>query len=246
MDTNVIYNEDCLEGMKRIPDNSIDLVVTDPPYRFENKGGGFYAKNNSTKRKYLDSLRQNNCTEFNPEPMLKILKNKLKKFYGYFFCNKSLINDYLNYAIKNNYKYDLLVMAKSNPIPAYSNHHLSDLEYIVMIREEGTYFSNHKNIDDYRKWYKTSCKKRKHPSQKDIEIIEQYIKVSSQRGDIILDPFIGSGTTAVACLKNNRRFIGFELEEKYYNIALKRIGKLDKKYYEQLPEEEKPNQTQLF
>ena len=57
---------------------------------------------------------------------------------------------------------------------------------------------------------------------------------------------IGSGTTAIACLKTNRKFIVFELEEKYYNIALERIGKFDKKYYDELTEEEKPSQTQLF
>ena len=79
---------DCLELMKDIPDKSIDLVVTDPPYKFENQGGGFYSKNKSTQRTYLNSLKNIKCCEFNAIDFLNIIKPKMKKFYGYFFCNK--------------------------------------------------------------------------------------------------------------------------------------------------------------
>ena len=125
----------------------------------------------------------------------------------------------------NKYQYDILVMAKSNPIPAYNNHHLSDSEYIIMIREKGTYFSKHKNIDDYRKFYMTNCKKGIHPAEKPIELLERFIRVSSKENDVVLDCFMGSGTTGVACKKLNRNFIGFEIDEKYFNIAKARIEK---------------------
>ena len=217
---------DCLEIMKDIPDNSIDLIVTDPPYKFENQGGGFYAKNRSTKRVYLDSLKKNNCCEFNPSIFLNTIKPKMKKFYGYFFCNKTLVYDYIKFARDNKFQFDILVMAKSNPIPAYNNHHLSDLEYII--REKGTCFSKHKNIDDYRKFYLTSCKKGLHPAQKPIELLERFIRVSSSIDDIVLDPFMGSGSTGVACKNLNRKFIGIELDEKYFNIAKERIEKCNK------------------
>ena len=88
--------------------------------------------------------------------------------------------------------------------------------------------------------------KTTHPTQKPVALFEYLIKTYTNKGDLVLDNVIGSGTTAVACLKTNRKFIGFEKEEKYYNIALKRIGKFDKSYYEKLPEEEKPKQTQLI
>jgi len=224
LELNRIYNMDCLEGMKLIPDKSIDLVVTDPPYKFENKGGGFYADNKSTKREYLDNLRTIKCTEFEPILFLETLKPKMKKFYGYFFCNKSLIEDYIKFARDNKYNFDVLVMAKSNPIPSYNNHHLSDLEYIVMIRERGSYFSKHKKIDDYRKFFITSCHKGIHPAEKPVSLIERYIRVSSRKGDTVLDPFMGSGTTAVACIKTNRKYIGFEISEEYCKIAEKRIS----------------------
>ena len=115
-------------------------------------------------------------------------------------------------------------MAKTNPIPAYNNHHLSDLEYIIMIREKGSYFSKHKEIDDYRKFYLTSCKRRIHPAEKPIELLERFIKVSTKENDIILDPFMGSGTTGVACKQLDRNFIGIEMDSNYYNIAERRIN----------------------
>lgn len=218
---------DCLELVKNIPDKSIDLVVTDPPYKYENQGGGFYAKNKSTQRVYLDKLKSINCCEFAPYEFLNLLKPKLKKFYGYFFCNKTLIEEYIKFARDNKYNFDVLVMAKSNPIPSFNNHHLSDLEYIVMIREKGTYFSKHKNIDDFRKWYLTSCKKGVHPSEKPIELVKRFIQVSSKEGDTVLDCFMGSGTTGVACVNTNRNFIGIELEPTYFEIAEKRIKELE-------------------
>jgi DNA modification methylase len=214
---------DCLEELKNIADKSVDLVVTDPPYKFDNKGGGFYAKNSSTKRVYLDSLRESKCCEFEPTALLNILKTKMKKFYGYFFCNKSLVESYIRFARENKYYYDILVMAKSNPIPSFNNHHLSDLEYVIMIREKGTYFSKHKNLDDFRKFYMTYCKKGMHPAEKPIELIKRFVKVSSCENDVVLDCFMGSGTTGVACKELNREFIGIELDEKYFNIAKERI-----------------------
>ena len=76
---------DCLELMKDIPDCSIDLVATDPPYKFENQGGGFYAKNASTRRTYLNDLKNINCCEFDPILFLNILRPKLKKVLWLFF-----------------------------------------------------------------------------------------------------------------------------------------------------------------
>ena len=210
MQTNIIYNTDCLAlkgGIIDLPNKSIDLVVTDPPYKFENQGGGFYAKNKSTQRMYLD-----------------FLKPKMKKFYGYFFCNKTLVVPYIQWAIKNKFNYDILVMAKSNPIPSYNNHHLSDLEYIIMIREKGSYFSKHKDIDDFRKFYLTSCKKGVHPAEKPVDLIKRFIRLSSQENDIVLDPFLGSGTTAVAAKDLNRKYIGYEISKEYCQIAKKRIA----------------------
>lgn len=188
-------------------------------------------KNASTQRTYCDRLKQINCCEFEPCVFLNSIKPKLKRFYGYFFCNKTLIVDYITWATKNKYNYDVLVMGKSNPIPSYNNHHLSDLEYIILIREKGTYFSKHKNLDDFRKFFITHCRKGVHPAEKPIELLERFIRVSSKEGDIILDPFLGSGTTAVAAVNTNRHYIGFELDEKYFDIACQRLDEAETKIF---------------
>lgn len=229
------YNENCLVALQRLQDKSVDLIVTDPPYNFAEKGGGFFAEYKSTRRNYLDTLRKANCCNFEPSLIMDIVRQKMKRFYGYFFCNKTLIDEYIRFAKDNSYKYDILVMAKTNPIPAYNNHHLSDLEYIILIRENGTYFSKHKQIDDFRKFYLTSCKPGLHPAEKPLALIERFIKISSQQNDVILDPYMGSGTTGVACINLNRNFIGMENNEKYYRIAVKRINDAQKDKLERLP-----------
>lgn len=211
----MVIQGDCFEVLNTFEDKKFDLCVTDPPYKFESMGGGFYAKNNSTHREYLDNIRELKCCQFSPEKFLDALKPKMKRFYGYFFCNKTLIVPYITWAIKNKMNYDVLVMAKTNPIPAYNNHHLSDLEYVIMIRESGTYFSKEKDLDIYRKFFMTSCKKGIHPAEKPIELLERFVKVSSKPNDIIIDPFAGSGTTGVACKNLGRNFVGIEINSKY-------------------------------
>lgn len=214
---------DCYDIIPTLADKSIDLVVTDPPYNFETKGGGFYSKDNPTQRTYTEDLLKLDCCDFNPVAFLNLLKPKLKQIYIYTFCNKTLIADYVEFARQNKCSFDVLVMCKSNPIPAYNNHYLSDLEYIVLIREPGSYFAKEKDIELYRKWYVTSCKKGLHPAEKPVELLEKFVKVSCPMGGVVLDPFMGSGSTGVACMKNNRNFIGIEKEEKYYNMAKNRI-----------------------
>ena len=95
-----------------------------------------------------------------------------------------------------------------------------------MMREKGSFFSHHKNIDDFRKFFMTNCSKGLHPAQKPVELLERFIRVSSAENDIVLDPFIGSGSTGVACVNTNRNFIGIELDKNYFEIAEKRIRNL--------------------
>lgn len=218
-----IYNGDARDILKRIPDGSISLCITDPPYRFESKGGGFYGKNKSTRRKYAEELRLLGCTDFSPGPFLEALRPKMKKFNGYFFCNKSLLREYIEWAINNKYTYDILVMAKQNPIPIYNNHHLSDLEYIVMIREKGAPFNKGEELDVYRKFFLTTCKKRRHPAEKPVELLKRFVLCSSPEGGVVLDPFCGSGSTGVACCETGREFIGIEIDWDYYGAAAGRL-----------------------
>ena len=111
-----------------------------------------------------------------------------------------------------------------NPIPAHSTHHVSSLEYIVLIRDKGTYFQGSGlNPDDYKKTFVTNCQKRIHPAEKPVEFLERFVRTSCPENGVILDPFMGSGSTGIACLNNKRDFIGIEKNEGYFNLASERI-----------------------
>lgn len=114
---------------------------------------------------------------------------------------------------------------KTNPLPACNNKYLSDTEYILYFRERGVKIFG--NYSTKKKYFITGTnsesKKFGHPTVKPLNIIQTLIFNSSSEGDIILDPFLGSGTTAVAAMKQKRKYLGFEIEPKYFQIANKRI-----------------------
>ena len=226
MEINKIYNGDCLELMKQIEDNSIDIIITDPPYNFEVVGGAFKSENPSTSRDYLSKIIDGGYGKFNPDSFLKEAKRVLKKIRMVIFCNRFLIEKYIAFARENNLIFDIHIMAKNNPAPFKNNTYLSDIEYIMVIREHGTFFNKKSEFNDYRKFFLTNVRgDNLHPAQKPIEIIEKYIRVLSDEGDLILDPYIGSGTTAIACIKTNRNFIGIEMNKEYFKMSEDRIQK---------------------
>lgn len=226
LEINKIYQGDCLEVMKDIDDNSVDLVVTDPPYSFT-FGGGYHGEKyiyGVKPRKYCKKLEILSCTNFAVDVFLETIQKKMKKFNAVFCCNKPLVVKYIEFAIKNNYTYDIHVIYKTNPLPARNNHYMNNLEYIIIIRQNGAYFDKKLNIKFYNKMFQTICRQDPiHPAQKDICLIEKYIKVQSKENDIILDPYLGSGTTAIACIKQNRNYIGIEQSKEYCDIANQRI-----------------------
>lgn len=136
---------------------------------------------------------------------------------------------YLNYFVtKHKCAFDILVWIKTNPIPIYGSNYMNDKEYCLYFRkgiklntnyETGkTYWITPTNVADKKEYG--------HPTIKRLDIIEQLVNTASKENDIILDPFIGSGTTAVASLKNKRRCIGFELNPNYIPIINQRINSI--------------------
>ena len=126
--------------------------------------------------------------------------------------------------------WDLLIWQKTNPLPVLNNHYLIDKEYIVFIRDKGLPFRA-KSYDNARTVFKYPLNyrdKRKwgHPTIKPLPIIERFIENSSKEGDIVLDPFMGSGTTAVAAKSLGRHWLGFETNPDYCRVAEERLGEL--------------------
>lgn len=218
--TNEIYNIDCMEGLKLIDDNSIDLVIIDPPYLLNiNK-----VKNVSNMNRYANDLL--NLKDGFDLKVLDLLIQKMKKINIYIYCSKRQVKDLLNYFSNKNCNHEILTWHKQNPSPLINNNYLPDTEYILFFREKGVKLYG--NYHTKRKYYisltnKVDKQKYKHPTIKPLELIEYHIENSSKEGDLILDCFAGSGTTLVGAINKNRRYIGFEIDKNYYEIAKKRI-----------------------
>jgi len=220
LELNKIYNMDCLDGMKQIEDNSIDLVLTDPPYYVPAK---HYVHNRKkySQRKVSDlSILEHFFNRWINE-VIRVIK---KDGRIYIFCDSQsypLIFTGLYNHVKS---IRIIVWDKISAFTGFTwrkQHELiayAEMQDAVKINtSDGDIIKNRVvNLDD-----------RLHPTQKPEELIEKIIRkhISSK---IILDPFIGSGTTAVVCKKLGFSFIGFELDRDFYNVSLDRLNKMNK------------------
>lgn len=217
---NKITLGDSYKLIKEIPDKSIDLVIIDPPYLFDDFGGGYFGKTKIKSRKELAKIR--NGFDY---LIVEELKRIMKKTNIYIFCSKAQLRDYFNIFAEENT--DLLVWHKTNPIPAIANNYLSDLEYCFFAREKGV--EVHCNYETSSKMYESSMNKKDkekywHPTIKPIKLIKKLILNSSKEGNIVLDCFSGSGTTCVAAKELGRKFIGIEIDPEYHRISVDRLN----------------------
>ena len=214
-----LFNGDCLEVLRGLPDNCIDLVVTDPPYILETKGGGI-----GKDMKMFDEI-EGITSGFNLA-ILDELERVQKATNIYLFCSKNELPAYLNYYLPKGYKYDLLTWHKTNGAPLCGDSYMPDTEYLLFFKKPGVkiygtpttkkkYYVTPRNVKDKERY--------EHPTIKPLEIIENLVINSSIRGGCVLDPFMGSGTTGAACKKLGREFVGIEIDPHYFEIAKKRI-----------------------
>ena len=135
MEVNKIYNEDCLETLKKLPDNSVDLVIADPPYEIvSGGGGGCFGVEQRDYHKGVKSL-----SDGFENVILDECKRVLKVFNCYFFCSKDQVLQILLWAKENSMNTDILCYHKLNPIPTTNNKYLSDTEYILFMRGAGAF-----------------------------------------------------------------------------------------------------------
>jgi len=216
---NEIVCGDCLEGMKLIPDKSVDLVLTDPPYEIVAGGsGGCFGVEKRDYHKGVKTLSDGFSNE-----ILDEAKRVCKVMNCYVFCNKNQVLQILNWSKRNNFNIDILCYHKTNPIPTTNNKYLSDTEYIIFIREGGTFLGG--TYETKKKYFIQENAKNDfdHPTVKPINIISTLIQNSSIKDNLVLDCFMGSWTTARACKDLGRNFIGFEISEKYCQIGTERL-----------------------
>lgn len=232
-----LYKGDCLLNLENIKDNSIDLIVTDPPYLIDTVGGQGSVNSILKLDKSLNDLKKNQdiTMGYDIESFADIV-NRIQggNINAYFWCNKAQIPDYFKvYVDKLKCKFDILCWHKDNALPTYSNKYLSDTEYCLFFHK-GKGHTFPQTYEDAKTYWVEPInhidkKLYGHPTIKPLHMIEQLVRNSSKEGDTILDTFMGSGTTGVACVNTNRNFIGMELNEEYYNIATDRINEAQNK-----------------
>lgn len=206
---------------------SVDLIVTDPPYLMQNIHE--YKGNELGKHiiKYQRPLQEKNLTEGYDIRILDEIFRVMKAPNIYIWCNIAQVPMYIKYfVLEKKCRMDILIWNKTNPMPLCNNKWLSDKEYCLYFRK-GAYCQPSGYAEAKTVWCLPANVKDKraygHPTVKPLPIIENIIRNSSREGELVLDPFMGSGTTAAASVRNNRNFIGFEKNEEYYQTAQQRI-----------------------
>ena len=228
-----LYKGDCLEILKDIPDKSVDLIVTDCPYRIVQGGctniprkdepSGIFNRRNTFTQANAKSgkLFDNNDIEFKDwlPDVYRVLKDDT---HCYIMINARNLKDLQQAAEDVGFKFqNILIWNKGNATP--NRYYLNAYEMILMLRKGKAKNINNmgcKNIIDI----KNIRGGKLHPTEKPVELNKVFIENSSNEGDLVIDPFMGAGACGVACIELNRNFIGIEIDEKYFNIAKERLN----------------------
>lgn len=218
MEYDYIECGDCLKLMKFLPDNSVNLTLTDIPYDGVNRA--------SNGLRVLDKSKADiitfNLNEF-LEEVYRVTKGTI-----IIFCGKNQLSKIFDYFKVKDGTVRQLIWKKTNPSPINGKHiYLSGIENAIWFKKRGSVFNAHcKNTV-----FEYPCGRSKvHPTEKNHDLLKELILDNSNENDIVFDPCLGSGTTAICSVELNRHYIGFELDQQYYDIACKRLEEVIKKY----------------
>ena len=226
-----LMHGDCLELMKEIPVHSVDMVLCDPPYLFVHGGQkskkwnhGIWNPNSYTMREMQD-FGEKEIFNF-----LDLVISKQKKVNMFIFCSRLQVQYYLLYCYQHKkLKYDILVWNKGRMYTRLSKVFTNDIEYIIRIYENGVSLNKicrENGVVDSKYYLKLKNFKKpkgEHETMKPVEMLEEFIKLASNENGMVLDCFMGSGSTGVACVNTGRAFIGIEKDDHYFEVATKRI-----------------------
>jgi site-specific DNA-methyltransferase (adenine-specific) len=214
IDTNKIYNMDCFDGFKEIEDNSIDVILTDPPYFLP-------AVHYNTRRNFSRNFADLGILEHFFRGVIQEFNRVIKKTGTiYMFC------DGQSYPLFYYHLYPFcksvrpLIWDKKTSINGYSWRHQHELIIFAEMPEAKPVPSGD---GDILRFSAVKVDERVHPAEKPIQLLQQLIEKSTKKGDLILDPFAGSGTTLIAAKLTERQYSGFEKAAEYYTIAEQRL-----------------------
>lgn len=226
LELNKLYQGDTLELIKEIKNESIDLIVTDPPYKTTSRGnagnsGGMLQKKINMKGqvfKHNDISPKTYIPEF-----YRVLKDGS---HFYIMTNHVNLQEMLNVCTENGFHFiKSLIWNKGNKI--MGQFYMSQFEYILFFRKGKGVKINHCGTADIldvpNKKLKGEDGKNLHDAEKPVELMKILIDNSTKENDVVLEPFAGISSTLIACKELNRQYIGFELDENYYNISLQRL-----------------------
>lgn len=219
---NEIILGDCLEVLKSLPDKSLDCVFTDPPYKQEFHGRGL-AQN---RHNYLKIKNYGSDTKLDYTEFFNLAVSKLKKINIFIFCDKETKYDFITLAKKNKFGYKEIAFCKTSPTP-FIHQWLSDIEWGLHIFKGLEIMGNYHTKRSFFIMNNFKEKGINHPTPKKIEIIEKILKNITKENDLVFDGFSGSGTTAVACKRMNRRFICVEKNDVFWKDSVERLRKED-------------------
>lgn len=228
-----LHNLDARFGLDLIPDGSVDMIFTDPPYPVISGGSGTWgdkspkgilAKNDGKIFKHNDIEPEEYAAG-----LFRVLKSPGHVYVMSNDLNRRPIEDAL---LAAGFKtHQLLTWKKNNATP--SRYYMKNGEFTFFMRKGRAKTINNpgsKAVHDFN----NQTRNKPHPTAKPVDLVRMYIENSSQPGDIVLDPFAGAGSTAVAAIKTGRRFVGFEIDPEHYEVAIRRMSVLtaDKPQYE--------------
>lgn len=204
---------DCLERMKEIPDGSVDMVLTDPPY-----GMAFQSNYRNERYSKIKNDKDLNWLNVLADELFRVASDNTAH---YVFCSFHNV-DKFKQALEKKFKIkNMLVWEKNNTSMGDLKADFAPKYEMIIFIQKGRRLINGKRDPNILKFSRTGNKL--HPTQKPVDLLQYLLEKFSDEGATILDPFMGSGSTGVACVNTNRKFIGIELDQGYFEIAKQRI-----------------------
>lgn len=214
--SNNIYNVNCLDGFKMMENKSVDHVLTSPPYnRKRNDKYNFYNDDLVDYKVFIKEVIDESLRVSKGYVFFNIQKNYYNKFDVF-----SLIGDYADKLI------DIFIWSKSNPMPASGHNVTNAYEFVLILSDTNNSIKSNytytKNLFTTNV-YSNNPYKSVHRAVMNPEAAEYILHNFTNEKDVILDPFMGVGTTALVCKELNRRYIGFEINKEYHTLAEERL-----------------------
>lgn len=222
IEVNEVYLGNAYDLIKQVPDKSVDLIYTDIPYKTSSH------KNQSTTFHFEDSYR---ATDRKLKPIVNSIDYSIvqefirvcKKANIYIWRSVNQISEIVDRT--KDYRHDILVWHKTNALRMNRRQYVTDLEYCLLITEgqgkndtgkfHSKLYESASNVAENRKYHHPTCKPEK--------MVKEHLLMSSKPDDVVLDPFMGSGTTCAVAKSIGRKYIGFEIDKDYFETAKERI-----------------------